>query len=284
MPNTNAGEQQSPAFADIKRQCNGMLPLDVYQRIYEEARQTTEGDVVEVGTAHGAATVCLALGLMATGRAARVHTIDRLEGGSRAQFGGFEDNRRILERNLHTFGVTDFVRVWAGDVREQSPLLPLDNGIGLLMLDADGQIDRDILGFSHRLMATSRIVIDDAKDLVRIDCRNGTVAGIDMKMKLTQELLDFFVRGECLSNGEKIGNTYFGRYTARREDLSRLAPGILDVYRGLIICQSPTIVMTKSRARMQQWRGRISRRFDAHPGAKRWIQRLLHGTRSASPG
>ena len=43
-------------FAELKRSANGMLPAEAYKAVYEAARRVQKGDILEVGTAHGAAT------------------------------------------------------------------------------------------------------------------------------------------------------------------------------------------------------------------------------------
>lgn len=46
---------------EIKQKCNGMLSAEMYHRIYEYAAKAPAGNFIEIGAAHGAATVCLGL-------------------------------------------------------------------------------------------------------------------------------------------------------------------------------------------------------------------------------
>lgn len=65
-----------------------MLPVEVYQRLYEAALAAPDRNLVEVGCAHGAGTVCLAAGLRDSGREGRVYTFEKIVGGTREAYGG----------------------------------------------------------------------------------------------------------------------------------------------------------------------------------------------------
>ena len=47
----------------VKRKANGMLSIDVYQEMYHLAQKVEQNTtILEIGTAHGAGSISLALG------------------------------------------------------------------------------------------------------------------------------------------------------------------------------------------------------------------------------
>ena len=68
-------------FNEIKIQCNGMLKPSSYEKIYDAARNLQDKvQLVEVGKAHGCATVALGLGLKKSNNGnSTIHTFDRKE-------------------------------------------------------------------------------------------------------------------------------------------------------------------------------------------------------------
>jgi hypothetical protein len=95
---------------------NGMLPTPVYQAPWQCAAHAPGLNFVEVGTAHGAATIALALGAKNAGLTARIHTIDRLGGkfSARTRFGSMERNRAIVQENFTRAGVAECISLWVG--------------------------------------------------------------------------------------------------------------------------------------------------------------------------
>ena len=156
----------TPDFERIVFQCSGMLAPLSYQRIYEAALRSTGDLIVEVGTYKGAATVSLALGLRDAGKAGRVISFDR----GRSRYDGIGDDAylRMVKQNLRLFGVEDFVELILGEIPENASAVSEDARISLLMLDADGCIDRDIALFFNRVVPGGGIIIDDCDDRVRL--------------------------------------------------------------------------------------------------------------------
>jgi predicted O-methyltransferase YrrM len=67
-------------FSQVKDKCAGMLEPEVYGSIYHAMSHSDDGDIVEVGTARGAATIALAFGIAASARPERrVISFDRLD-------------------------------------------------------------------------------------------------------------------------------------------------------------------------------------------------------------
>lgn len=195
-----------PDFADIRRQCDGMLRPEVYEAIYETARRTPDGEFVEVGTAHGAGTICLALAMRAG------HTFDRFTPGNRTRYK--TDNEAIARANLDRFGVAPRVAVYAGDVAETLPLVDCKN-IALLFLDCDGRIDRDIFACGDRLKPGASVIIDDCADRVRVKDRGGGNARIDMKHRATWLLTRALVDEGFLTFERMVNQTWFGTWAGK---------------------------------------------------------------------
>lgn len=221
----------------VKRRCNGMLPSSVYQRIHDTAAAARITTFVEVGTAHAAATVSMALGLKDSGRAGRIYTFERGKGGSRVEYGGVDENTRIIRANLEHFGVSDIVELLVGDVSDLSSRVPADGEIGLLMLDADGRIDRDISLFYDRVVKGGPVIIDDVVDEVRLYRTRGGRYAIDQKLKIAHRLLEVMIKSGLLSSGQIVSETYFGE-KLDKASLDVPPEAVLNAYRGLIFSEA----------------------------------------------
>ena len=200
----------------VKKRCNGMLTEAVYQRIYESAHRAPLGHAIEVGAAHGAATVSLAQAIRDTGGGRKVFSFEKIVGGSREKYGTYSRNEQILRENFRYFGVEDTIKLIVGDVRECAHHIEDDSRFGLMMLDADGCIDRDFKLFFDRLVPDGLVIIDDIADRVRLK-RLG-LSGLSVKYKVDQKhrlsflLLELFQRNGLLDAGELVGGTtWFGR-------------------------------------------------------------------------
>jgi len=241
-------------MAEIRSRCNGMLRASVYRAIYEAGYQCGGGTLVEVGTAHAAGTISLALGMQASGHQGSIYTFDKIAGGSRDAFGDIETNRRIIEGNLAHFGVSHLVKLCIGDVADNVDKVPAHAPINLLMLDADGRIDRDFQFFFKRLAAGAPVIIDDVVEVVRVNRLNRKRYKVDSKMKLSFLLLRHFIHQGLITPGRVIGATYFGHApdpAAKDVDLE----GILAVYRELVFSEAPRQGLGN-----HVWRG-VSRAF-----------------------
>ena len=107
----------------VRKRCNGMLSSAIYEKIHETAKSAPNGSFIEVGVAHGAATVALASALSTPGI---VYSFEKIIGGSREQFGGFEENKRIITGNIRVFGLEKKVQFAFGDVSKDYAIVPKD--------------------------------------------------------------------------------------------------------------------------------------------------------------
>lgn len=231
-------------FREIKFRANGMLDPLVYAEINRTA-SSVMADIVEIGTAHGAATIAAALGLPA---GFRVSTVERMNGGSRARYGGPEENIRIINDNFTRFGVSDKVRLHVGSVETVAPELG-DGPIGMLVLDADGCIDRDFRLFYDRLLPGAPIVIDDYRPHYVGTTQSGSMLLVDQKHRITTLLVDLFVELGLIERQKIINDTFFGRkpFNARPLDLPEAR--VLDIYRQLIFTRTSAPSWIRQRIR-----------------------------------
>lgn len=225
---------------EVKGRCNGMLPLEVYLRLYEKARCCAKGDIVEVGTAHAAATISIALGLRASESfEGKFYTFDRMEGGSREDFGGVSENTAITKDNLAFFGVSDWVSLVVGDIAQTHEAVPPSSKIAMLVVDADGYVDRDFSLFFDRVIDDGLIVIDDyGKDFWSIiNMRGKGRYFITQKHHLTYLLVTLFVeQGYITQNFEQLGQTVFSRKVPHQK--YQIEPKkILNIYRQLTLAE-----------------------------------------------
>lgn len=225
------------AQAVIQR-CNGMLAPDAYEAMYHAAKVAPTSTLVEVGTAHAAGTVCLAMGLRDSGRTGKVYTFEKIIGGSREAYGSVDRNIEIIKGNIEHFGLSDYVELLIGDVSALAGRVPMDEQIGLLCLDADGAIDRDFRLFFDRVAPKAPLVIDDVQNMTRIKRvgRRGLSASfkVDLKHRLSYRLVQLFQEKNLIDRGRYYGyGTWVGnKHTGRMADV--MPDEILAVYRSLI--------------------------------------------------
>ncbi len=213
-----------------------MLSAAVYQQIYECAYSADHGTFIEVGTAHAAATVCLALGIQHSKKVSKVYTFERAYGGSRQQYGGVAENTTIIQNNLNHFGVTDLVEVLIGEVADMASAVPHCARVALILLDADGQIDRDLLLFSHHIKSGTSIIIDDYQNLSRVKIR-GRACKVDQKHRLTYMLTELFKNNHLIAESNVVNNTFFG--TIIDPEITKISTAqILDIYRHLVFAEA----------------------------------------------
>lgn len=155
-------------FERIKYKCNGMLPAEVYYSLYLYGTDIGEGNILEIGSAHGAATVSLALGVKDGGGSATVIGVEKGEGGSRSMYGSREENIEILRENLREFGVAERVKIVNQHLSREGGLpenIQSAQPFSLVCLDADGNLDRDFQLLYENILPGSVIMIDDYSPL-----------------------------------------------------------------------------------------------------------------------
>jgi predicted O-methyltransferase YrrM len=218
-------------LAQVKESARGMLSLPAYRRIYETAAACGGGTIVEIGIAQGAATIALALGAKQAGRPFRIVTADPFAIDSRRSVGSVEDNLDLVRRGYETFGVADAIEIVVGTVADLvASADPRD--ISLLLIDADGRIDREIALLHDRLAPACPIIIDDMDGAIYLH-RVGRRLSVDQKHRITLLLIERFAAEGLLVPQEIVGQTGWyvkGPASRSSDEILRIA---LPAYREL---------------------------------------------------
>jgi predicted O-methyltransferase YrrM len=214
----------------VKWAAHGKLPLHVYRRIHDTAARC-RGTLVEIGTSQGAATIAMALGAATSGHPFRILTCDPFRIGLRPHGPSLQAKLDVVRRGFERFGVAASIHVVAGTVGDLVAAHdPQD--IGLLLLDADGRIDRDLELLHDRLAPDCPIIIDDIDERTYLH-RRGRKVQVDQKHRLTHLLVEQFVRQGLLVPQAESGQTgwYAKGKAASAGEIERLA---LPCYRELV--------------------------------------------------
>lgn len=211
----------------IVLRCDGMLSPAAYRAVYEAGRRG--GLIVEVGTALGAGTAALASGLRDSGLPGRVISFDPMEGGPRRQISTVQARVAHVRGNLEHFGVGDLVDIVPSTLPKGLDRLPAGDPVSVLMLDADGRLDRDLLAIFDRLAPDCAIIIDDLADKVRLKRAGVFSYSIDSKMRLAFSLVRILKEDDAITPGSMIKETYFGAKGAGRVDPLRMLEGYRDL-------------------------------------------------------
>jgi predicted O-methyltransferase YrrM len=226
----------SQTLSQLTSCSNGMMPAEVYEEIAAIAALATGDQFVEVGTAHGAATIALAYGAKESGRKVTIHTIDRLAGqfSSRSKFGSVSDNEQIVRKNFERAGVSNSIHMFIGDANDFAKSAQCPKEIGLLMLDADGRIDRDLINFYERIPIGAPIIIDDVDDSVLISTNHLNRHYLDLKHKITSLLLHKYEEAGFLKINNVLFGTAFCERGERGADATSMFQIALECYRQLV--------------------------------------------------
>ncbi len=199
-----------PDFNAIKKSCHGMMRPEVYEKIYDTALYTKGKCIVEIGTAHGAATICLAKALQDSGRSdGIVYTFDTFTRTNRKEFDKTTDHYAFVLKKFEEFGVSNNIKAIKGNIKETHLELSNDERITLLMLDSDGQIDRDFQFFYNQIEPGGSLIIDDMADRVRVSDKI-THYRIDQKHKLTYHLTNSAEKFGLIEKTDMEYQTWFG--------------------------------------------------------------------------
>ena len=152
-------------WAHLKTETHGMLRPATYKAIYQAAKRMADLDFVEIGGAHGASSIAIAQGMADGGRTGRLVVVEQCRGGSRALYGGYDQNYATITRNYRRFGVADRISLYPYKLLDET----VPDVLGLLetksiagfMHDADGDLGRDFQHFWPLVIPGGLIVIDD---------------------------------------------------------------------------------------------------------------------------
>ena len=141
-----------------------MLGIDAIVILYHCAK-VSEGNILEVGSYVGGATIAMAMGVRDSGMEKKIIGIER---GCRVDHPrvGTKDSFKDLRKNLKRFGFLDQVSLINGRSFDPNTIATvrqiLDAGqIGLFVFDADANVRRDINCYGDRFADRCWMVIDD---------------------------------------------------------------------------------------------------------------------------
>jgi predicted O-methyltransferase YrrM len=221
-------------FRSLKKRAGGMLGPAVYQKIYELCRQLPDLDIVEIGGAAGAGSISIAWAMKDSLKKAKLIVVEKCEGGSRSDIGGYSENLSLIEKNFETFGVQDKILLYPHEIT-------LENGSDVISLietreiaafihDADGRLDRDFSLFWPILMSGGLMIIDDYVDKATYKPTSDRYPQGGIKSVMTYRLLNQIIEWGLFEPYDKIKSTIFG-YKSSSADYSLFN---LDVCRDII--------------------------------------------------
>jgi predicted O-methyltransferase YrrM len=141
-----------------------MLGIDAIVMLYHFAKVSV-GDILEVGSYIGGATIAMAMGVRDSGVEKKIISIER---GCRVDHPrvGTKDSFKDLKKNLKRFGFLDEVSLINGRSFDPNTITTVrqilgPHQIGLFVFDADANVHRDINCYSDRFADRCWMAIDD---------------------------------------------------------------------------------------------------------------------------
>ena len=230
----------------IKDDANGMLPLPVYRSLFEYGRKIGGGTFVEIGTAHGASAIALALGAKESKKSFRLYTVDPFSGkfSSRESYGDVAKNVRFVRQQFSKYGVSDHITIIIG-TSETLIEKNLFESVDLLLIDADGCVDRDLSVLNPYLSPACKIIVDDAIDSIKINPMRGMTI-LDQKHRLSATIVEFMKNEGYLTEEALVCETRFCRRGETELDSNAIQLLALPAYRGLVFADikglSPSVL------------------------------------------
>lgn len=190
-------------FYKIKSETNGMLGYELYRTFYNIAKKNSNANFLEIGGAHGAVSISLALGLKKKQGKGKIIVFEKCEKGSRSKYGDYNQNYQILIENLNKFNVRDNIHL-IPKLLDKSTFLEAKkilNGekIDYLIIDADGLLHRDFSFFYDLVNDGGMIIIDDY-DKEKIHKK---------KKWITTRVVDIFFKHKLIREKMLIKDTIF---------------------------------------------------------------------------
>lgn len=227
-----APEEVVALLRQVKADAQGMLPLEVYERLYLAAGEAGGGTFVEIGTAQGAATIALALGAKAAGKPFRLWTVDPFDRGTRLAVGSVAENVALVRSGYERFGVAEDIEVVVGETSDLIGALD-STDIQLLLIDADGRFDRDLGLLFDRLSSHASIIVDDLANQAFAWFEGGRW-WVGQKHRLSFLLARAFSQSGHLLPEQQVLQTGFFRKGEASFDQARFDAVALSAYRELV--------------------------------------------------
>jgi len=194
---------------------DALMSRPVYDALFDTVAQERPQQILEIGTAHGAGTIAMALGAESLSLPTRIQTVDTLAAlpdipSSRAEYGDAQANEVIVRDNFRRAGVEGRISLFVGRSDAFAMSGSLDAPIDMLVLDADGRIDRDLLLFRDRMTHDCLIVVDDIDGDVGASLSRDGLA-LDLKHVISEKLSTSLVAQGYLRLEKRVWNTSFFR-------------------------------------------------------------------------
>jgi Methyltransferase domain len=141
-----------------------MLSIDAIVMLYHCAK-VSAGNVLEVGSYVGGATIAMAMGVRDSGEEKKIISIERGCCVEHPRL-GTKDSFKDLRKNLRRFGFLDRVTLINGRSFDPSTIAVVrqvfgPRQVGLFVFDADANVRRDINCYCDRFADRCWMVIDD---------------------------------------------------------------------------------------------------------------------------
>ncbi|MGI9113619.1 MAG: hypothetical protein DLM52_03130 [Chthoniobacterales bacterium] len=199
--------RHQPIYRQLRRfgKRQSMLHSDVLQLLYHLGR-IARGGILEIGAFRGGSTVAVALGLRQSGAAKKFITIEQ-GGRLRGHRLGTRNILHTLKRNLGRQGVDDIVTVVKGRSSEDYVVAAVKRALageklGLIVLDADAEVKRDLERFGLHMIEHCWVVIDDY----------GGSADAEKSAPIKCQVDEFVAAGSLLPLGYYGNATWFGQW------------------------------------------------------------------------
>jgi colanic acid/amylovoran biosynthesis glycosyltransferase len=199
----------SKILQKVIKRCNGMLSFDVYLKIYQLAYKAKLGNMIELGAAHGAATICLARGIINSRRKSLLFTVEKGDGdnGSMAKFGSKLLNIKILKNNIKYFHCDKHIKLIPEKIKKASSQIIEHQPFSLILIDADGALDRDFIIFYNLLLPGADIIIDDYENIKHLSY--DSIKNPLGKKYSTYLFVNYFLEKGLIQKEMMINNTIF---------------------------------------------------------------------------
>ena len=151
-----------PDYRKIKETTRGLMEKGNYRDLYEAALALEKGAVVEIGPARGGTTVTLGLASLQNPNIERIISIDAFQNSRCLRyFDDVEKNIEELKNNLAAFGCGEKVTVMVAGQEDWTLLRQLK--LSMLVIDADGALDRDFFHYYNALRPGATVFVDDCE-------------------------------------------------------------------------------------------------------------------------
>lgn len=201
-------------FYKLRAETNGMLLPIVYRKMYDLCSQLPDLDIIEVGGATGTGSVALAWALKDQQKQSKLIVVEKCEGGTRVDVGGYAENLQLINSHFSKFGVSEQIRLFPKELtfnngNEAISLIQTPQ-LAAFVHDADGRIDRDFFLFWPLLCEGGLIIIDDYANEANYQPISERHPLGGAKLILTYRLLNQIIKWGLFKPTHKIGKTIFG--------------------------------------------------------------------------